>query len=87
LDNDNNFIIANFEGKVMGTRTGGHYSVIAAYNESEDSVLILDAAAHKNPWFWVPIRHLYLAMRTKNKEGRRGYLIISESSAGSGSLT
>ena len=33
----------------------------------------------KNPWYWVPISHLYKAMNTKDGNNYRGWLIIEDS--------
>lgn len=73
-------IIANYHGRTLGSKTGGHFSPIAAYDEQTDSVLILDTAAHKNPPFWIPIRDLYYAMqKTDDSDGRsRGHLIVEK---------
>lgn len=70
-------MIANFHGEQLGADTKGHYSIIAAYDEDSDSILVLDTAAHKNPWFWAPMRHFYLAMHKASDEKVRGYLIVS----------
>ena len=78
LDNANIFIVANFKGSSMGAKTGGHISPLAAYDDKSDSVLILDVAGHKNPWYWAPIDHLYQAMSTLDNDVTRGWLIISD---------
>jgi hypothetical protein len=72
------YIVTNFYGKSLGLKTSGHISPIVAYDQSSDSVLILDVAGHKNPWYWVKIDHLYNAMNTKDGDMTRGYLIISD---------
>ncbi len=69
-------MIVNYEGQVMGLSTGGHYSVVGAYDQASDHVLVLDTAAHKNPWYWVPTKHLYHAMHAMAGEHTRGYLIV-----------
>ena len=76
LQSKRKFMILNFDGKMCGLSTGGHFSTVGAYDDDDDTILILDAAAHKNPWFWVPVKHIYYAMNTKNDEGYRGYLIV-----------
>jgi len=48
------------------------------YNEEMDAILILDSAAHKNPWFWVPVKHIFHAMNTESNDGYRGYLIVKD---------
>lgn len=76
LSHDKKFLIVNYYGKKIGSKTGGHISPIAAYDEKSDSILILDVALHKQKWFWVKVRDLYQAMHTKDGKKYRGYLII-----------
>lgn len=78
LKEDEKFLLVNFLGKAMGTQAGGHISPIAAYEDKTDSVLLLDVAGYHNPWYWVPVEHLYLAMHTMDGKMHRGYLIISD---------
>jgi len=78
LKNSTEFALVNFKGKKMGLPTGGHISPLAAYDDKSDSVLILDVAGHKNPWYWVPVQHLYGAMHTKDGDNYRGYVIVSK---------
>lgn len=72
------FLIVNIDGQALGANTKGHISPIAAYDEKTDSVLVLDVAVHKNPWYWAPVTYLYHAMHTKDGEQYRGYLIVSD---------
>lgn len=72
------YLIVNIDGQALGAKTRGHISPIAAYDEKSDSVLLLDVAVHKNPWYWVPVTYLYHAMHTKDGEQYRGYLIVSD---------
>lgn len=76
LSDDKNFIAANFNGKLIGNKTGGHISPIAAYDEKTDSILILDVALHKNLWYFVPVKDFYAAMNSKDGDNFRGYLIV-----------
>lgn len=78
LNDKSHFILANFNGKKLGMKTGGHISPIAAYDQETDSVLVLDVAAHKELWNFVPLERLYNAMHSKDNETYRGYLIISK---------
>lgn len=78
LSDNKNFIIANFDGAVLGARVGGHISPIAAYDEESDSVLVLDVALHKETWYFAPLPKLYEAMHTKDGEHYRGYLVVSK---------
>ena len=72
------YVIANFNGKILGAKTSGHISPIVAYNKENDEILILDVAAHKNSWYWVDIGKFYQAMHTKDGNQYRGYLVISK---------
>jgi hypothetical protein len=73
------FVLANFDGRVLGASTEGTVSPLAAYDESSDSVLILDVTGHKNPWYWVPLPALYWAMHTQYGDNIwRGYMTIGE---------
>ena len=76
-DNDH-YVLVNFNGKAYGAPTTGHISPVAAYHEATDSILILDVAGYKNPWYWVPVKQLYRAMHTKDKDNYRGYLVVSD---------
>lgn len=77
LNSDKKFIILNYDHSYKGLM-GGHFSPVAAYDEVSDSVLILDVAAHRNPWVWINTSDLYHAMNTKNyaQTAYRGYLVI-----------
>ena len=79
LIDKNNFLIANFDGKVFGNKTGGHISPIVAYDENSDSLLVLDVALHKNPWYWVDLTEMVKAMNTKDGDNFRGYLVAKKS--------
>lgn len=78
LNDSDTFIIVNYHGKALGKKVGGHFSPVAAYHEASDSVLVMDVAGHKHPWFWVSVTDLYHAMATKDGRDTRGYLIISD---------
>lgn len=78
LKDKESFLIVNFKGKTFGALTGGHISPLAAYDRKTDSVLILDVAGHKNPWYWVPLPHLYQAMNTKDGNTYRGWLVVKD---------
>jgi hypothetical protein len=78
LADNKHFIIANFDGKVLGANTGGHMSPLAAYDQETDSVLVLDVALHKELWYFTPLSKLYEAMNTKDSDHYRGYLVVSK---------
>lgn len=71
-------VITNFDGKTLGTTTGGHYSPVAAYDPVTDRALILDVALHRNEGFWIPIKELHKGMKKIDSFGKpRGYLVIN----------
>lgn len=76
LSDDKNFMIVNFDGKVLGQKTRGHFSPLAAFDEKSDSVLVFDVALHKTPWYFVSVPKLFEAMNTKDEDDYRGYLIV-----------
>jgi hypothetical protein len=78
LSEPNRFLIVNFKGTAMGAPTAGHITPVGAYDRHSDSVLLLDVASHRNPWYWVPVRHLYQAMHTRDGVRYRGYLVVSD---------
>jgi len=75
IDRDK-FLITNFDGKILGHQTRGHISPLVAYDDSSDSVLILDVALHKNQWFWISVNELLKAMNSKDNDSYRGYLVV-----------
>ena len=81
LTDSERFLVVNFKGKALGTSTDGHISPVAAYDEQSDSVLVLDVAGHRNPWYWAPAADLYGAMHTLDGGHYRGYLVIEDAPA------
>ena len=77
LSEQEEFVVVNFDGKVLGKETRGHISPLAAYDEETDSVLVLDVALHKNPWYWIEVSQLLKSMNTKDGNTYRGYLRVS----------
>jgi hypothetical protein len=77
LNDDKNFLVVNFDGKIIGNSTNGHICPVVAYDENSDSLLILDVALHKNPWYWVDLKDMVKAMNSLDNEQYRGYLIVS----------
>lgn len=78
MNRSDTVVIANFFGRVQGLASQGHYSLLAAYDEETDSVLVLDTASHKNPWYWTSIRNMYRAMHTKDNADYRGWLVLKD---------
>jgi hypothetical protein len=76
-------LAVNFSRATLNqTGVAGHYSPIAAYNEKEDSVLVMDVARFKYPPFWVSVPLLWEAMRAVDPAtGKsRGFIEIVKSS-------
>lgn len=78
MNDADTYLIVNYHGTALGKRIGGHFSPVAAYHEPSDSVLVMDVAGHKHPWFWVPIKDLYHAMATQDGNETRGYMLVSD---------
>jgi hypothetical protein len=78
LNDSSTFMVVNYYGHKLEKNVGGHFSPVAAYHEPSDSVLVMDVAGHKHPWFWVSVRHLFEAMMEKDEGEPRGYMLISD---------
>lgn len=78
LQNKNTFLVANFDGKTLSKKTGGHFSPVVAYDEKSDSALVMDVALHKNQWFWTSIKDFMKSMNTKDGKNYRGYLLVKK---------
>jgi len=78
VNSDREFLVLNYDHSYKGL-LGGHFSPVVAYDEQSDSVLMLDVAAHRNPWIWINLSDIYHAMNTKNyaQTSYRGYLVIN----------
>lgn len=78
VNSEKGFLLLNYDHSYKSL-TGGHFSPVAAYDEKSDSVLMLDVAAHRNPWIWINLSDIYHAMNTKNyaQTSYRGYLVVS----------
>ena len=79
LANADDYLVVNYQREILGQGKVGHISPVAAYDQTTDSVLIMDTAAHKYPFTWVPLELLYAAMQTTdNASGMlRGYNEVS----------
>jgi len=77
LNSDQEFLILNYDHSYKNL-IGGHFSPVVAYDEQSDSILMLDVAAHRNPWIWINLSDIFHAMNTKNyaQTSYRGYLIV-----------
>ncbi|NBV06878.1 MAG: hypothetical protein EBS06_06565 [Proteobacteria bacterium] len=77
VNSNKEFLILNYDHSYKSL-SGGHFSPVAAYDEKSDSILMLDVAAHRNPWIWINLSDIYHAMNTKNyaQTHYRGYLVV-----------
>lgn len=72
------FVIANYDSRVVGQAGYGHIAPLAAYDAQTDSALLMDVSGHLNPWVWIPLRELYLAMHTLDGTRYRGYVVVED---------
>lgn len=56
-------LVVSFARHALGQTGDGHFSPIAAYDADTDSVLVLDVARYKYPYYWVTVADMYAAMR------------------------
>jgi hypothetical protein len=77
LEQPGNFVVVNYDRRVLKQSGAGHISPIAAYDESRDAFLVLDEAAYRYPFTWIPAPLLYEATHTRAGDRFRGVLFIS----------
>jgi hypothetical protein len=70
------FVLVNYDRQVLKQAGSGHISPIAAYDSSRDAFLVLDEAAYRYPFTWVPSSLLYAAARTPADDRFRGLLLV-----------
>ena len=75
---NNSFLVINFDGLILKNKTRGHMSLISAYQQDSDEVLVLDVALHKNQWQWVAVSDIVSAMNTLDDKTYRGYLVVQK---------
>lgn len=80
LGNDGKFVLVNYARATFGQVGGGHWSVLAAFDEDSDKVLILDVAKYKYPPVWVNIDALRQAIATLDTTSQkaRGLVLVSQ---------
>lgn len=78
LTREGDFVLVNYDRRILKQAGAGHISPVGAYDATRDAFLILDAAAYRYPFTWVPAPLLYQAVHTRNDlEHFRGVLFIS----------
>lgn len=78
LGDDGRFVLVNYARSSLGQEGGGHWSVLAAFDESSDRVLILDVAKYKYMPVWVEVSLLRQAIATidTTSQKARGLVIV-----------
>lgn len=72
------YTIVNYTRAAVGQEGGGHISPLGAYDEASDSFLVLDVNPNGHTWAWITTAALCRAMRTRDRNENRGYLLIRE---------
>jgi len=78
LSTEGDYVLVNYLRAGVGQPGGGHISPLGAYDAASDSILVLDVNPNAQPWSWVPASALIDAMRTKDANENRGYLLVKE---------
>ncbi|CAN5477286.1 phytochelatin synthase family protein [soil metagenome] len=80
LRSGDRMVLLNFDRKEVKELGGGHWSPIAAYHASSDSILVLDVARYKYPPLWLPLNEVYAAARSVDADSElsRGLLLIGK---------
>lgn len=73
------FLLVNYDRAKLRQDGAGHISPIGAYSPETDRMLVLDVAAYKYPYTWVPASRLWNALNTIDPDSgqTRGYLLVS----------
>jgi len=79
LGREGDYVIVNYDRKVLDQKGGGHISPLAAYDRESDSFLVLDVNPNQGKtWAWVPATRMIAAMRTHDTVENRGYLLVRD---------
>jgi hypothetical protein len=76
LGHAGDFVLINYDRKVLKQSGAGHISPLGAYDSSRDAFLVLDEAGYRYPFTWVPAPLLYAAARTRADGHYRGLLLV-----------
>lgn len=79
LSEPHTYMVVNYDRRVLGQTGAGHISPVGAFEPHADRVLVLDVAAYRYPYTWIPVNRLWSAMSTVDTDsGRaRGYLLVT----------
>lgn len=80
------YVIVNYDRVALGQVGPGHISPLGAYHAATDRLLVMDVAAYKYPYTWVPTAKLWAAMSEPVAGRTRGYLLVSARASDSGPL-
>lgn len=72
------YVIINYDRRILNQSGAGHISTVGGYDPNRDAFLILDQAAYRYPWTWVPTQLLYEAVRTLDGSEYRGVLFVHD---------
>lgn len=77
LENPNQVVLLNYSRKVLGQEGNGHHSPVAAYDQKNDRVLIMDVSKNY-PHTWVPLDLAFAAAKQKVASSNlsRGFLVV-----------
>lgn len=80
LENPAARVIVNYSRAHLGQDGDGHFSPMAAYNASSDSVLLLEVAKFESPPVWVALSDLLFAMQTTDPDSgkSRGLVVVQK---------
>jgi glutathione-S-conjugate glycine hydrolase len=72
------FLVVNYARAALKQEGPGHISPVGAYHAGTDRLLVLDVAAQKYPYTWVPLPQLWNAMNTVDSASgqTRGFLLV-----------
>lgn len=76
LAHEGDFVLVNYDRRVLKQSGAGHISAVGAYDEARDAFLVLDEAAYRYPFTWVPAALLYKAVHTRADKRYRGVLFV-----------
>jgi hypothetical protein len=79
--NASQYMMLNYNLLVASEIDGGHFSPVGAYDETSDSVLVLDTWSAFAPWVWINIYDLYQSMHTMDGKTYRGYILVNAKTA------
>lgn len=79
LSEPSTFLVVNYDRRALRQAGAGHISPVGAFDPATDRLLVMDVAAHRYPYTWVPVTRLWRAMDTTDPDsGRsRGYLLVA----------